>query len=159
MTTTEARNILKELPKIVIDGLVRQARGAELIVIDTFNRITGRNRQATTRRALPQRRNCETFDVDYGGLNKHHTVTVGFYDDGTPGEVFIDGGKSGEQVQAIAHDGAVLLSMALQHGVSLDTIRHAITRDGQGQPSSIVGVVVDRLAKDAEPMVLPPSVF
>ena len=149
-----------KLPRIVIGELVRQAKGAELIMLDTFHRITGRNRQATTtRRALPQRRNCETFDIDYGGLNKQHTVTVGFYDDGSPGEVFIDGGKSGEQVQAIAHDGAVLLSMALQHGVSLDTIRHAITRDGQGQPSSIVGVVVDRLAKDAAPLELPPSVF
>jgi hypothetical protein len=35
--------------------------------------------------------------------------------------------------------------MALQHGVSLDTIRHAITRDGQGAAQSIVGAVVDRL--------------
>jgi hypothetical protein len=41
----------------------------------------------------------------------------------------------------------VILSMALQHGASLDTIRHAITRDSQDAPSSIVGAVVDRLAE------------
>jgi hypothetical protein len=97
------------------------------------------------RRALPACRHCETFELPFGGLNRAHTVTVGYYPDGSIGEVFINGGKSGEQVEAIARDGAVLLSMLLQHGVSLDTLRHAITRDGQGQPSSIIGVVVDRL--------------
>lgn len=99
----------------------------------------------TERRALPMRRRCETFEISFGGLSKSHTVTVGYYADETPGEVFITGGKSGEQVEAIARDGAVLLSMALQHGVLLQTISHAITRDSQGQPSSIVGAVVDRL--------------
>ena len=102
----------------------------------------------TERHALPMRRRSETFDIAYGGLSKAHTVTVGFYDDGSPGEIFINGGKSGATVEAIARDGAVLLSMALQHGVSLDTIRHALTRDGQGQAASIVGAVVDRLTKE-----------
>jgi hypothetical protein len=99
----------------------------------------------TERRELPMRRRCETFEIDFGGLSRAHTVTVGYYEDGRPGEVFINGGRSGEQVEAIARDGAVLLSMALQHGVALDTIRHAITRDGQGAAQSIVGAVVDRL--------------
>ena len=99
----------------------------------------------TERQALPMRRRSETFEIDYGGLSRVHTVTVGYYPDGRPGEVFINGGKSGEQVEAIARDGAVMLSMCLQHGVSLDTIKHALTRDSQDQPSSIVGAVVDRL--------------
>ena len=99
----------------------------------------------TERHALPMRRACLTFDVEFGGFTKNHTVTAGCYDDGSLGEVFINGGKSGEQVEAIARDGAVLLSLALQHGVTLDTIRHSITRDAQGQPSSVVGAVVDRL--------------
>jgi hypothetical protein len=102
----------------------------------------------TERRALPMRRNCETFEIDFGGLKKSHVITVGYYADDTPGEVFINGGKSGEQVEAIARDGAVLLSMALQHGVALDTIKHALTRDSQDQPQSIVGVVVDRLLQE-----------
>ena len=101
----------------------------------------------TERQALPMRRRCETFEIDFGGLKKSHVVTVGYYDDGRPGEVFINGGKSGEQVEAIARDGAVLVSMALQHGVSLNTIRHALTRDSQDEPQSIVGAVVDRMAQ------------
>jgi hypothetical protein len=99
----------------------------------------------TKRRPLPHRRRAETFEISFGGLAKSHTVTVGYYADDAPGEVFINGGRSGEQVEAIARDGAVLLSLALQHGVELETIGHAITRDSQGNPSSIVGAVVDRL--------------
>jgi hypothetical protein len=101
----------------------------------------------THRRLLPMRRACETFEIEFGGLAKCHTVTVGFYHDSLPGEVFIDAGKSGEQVAAIARDAAVLLSMALQHGVALETIKHAVTRDGQGMASSIVGAVVDELLR------------
>jgi hypothetical protein len=102
----------------------------------------------TDRRALPMRRRSETFEMDFGGLKSAHIITLGFYEDGSIGEVFINGGKSGEVVEAIARDGAVLLSFALQHGVPLDTIKHAITRDSQGQPQSIVGAVVDRLAPE-----------
>lgn len=97
------------------------------------------------RRALPMRRYCETFELPFGGLTKGHVVTVGYYRDGAIGEVFISGGKSGEAVEAIARDGAVLISMALQYGVPLDTIKHALTRDSQDQPQSIIGAVVDRL--------------
>ena len=104
----------------------------------------------TERSALPMRRYSQTFNVAFGGAQKDHVVTVGFYADGTPGEVFINGGRSGEAVEAIARDGAVLLSMALQHGVALDTIKHAVTRDAQGQPSSIVGAVVDKLTEGGD---------
>ena len=96
------------------------------------------------RRLLPNRRPCETFDVAYGGLAKSHTITIGYYEDDTPGEVFISFGKSGEQAEAIARDGAVLISMCLQHGVSLDTIRHAITRDSHG---ATLRTLADRDAK------------
>jgi len=98
-----------------------------------------------TRELLPERRRSETFDLPFGGLTDPHTVTVGYYDDGRPGEVFITGGKSGEQIEAIARDCAILLSMCLQHGVSLDTVRHALTRDSRDAAMSIVGAVVDQL--------------
>ena len=50
------------------------------------------------RRVLPQRRAAETFDLRF--WNQQFTVTVGFYPDGTPGEVFIDGGKTGQDIQS-----------------------------------------------------------
>jgi hypothetical protein len=97
------------------------------------------------RRVLPQRRRSETFEIGFGKLAKSHTITVGYYDDGTIGEVFVNGGKSGELVEAIARDAAVILSLALQYGADLDNIRAAITRDAQGQAQSIIGVVIDQL--------------
>jgi hypothetical protein len=100
-----------------------------------------------TRRTLPQRRRCETFEINFGGLARSHTITVGFYDDGALGEVFINSGRSGEPVEAIARDGAVVLSLALQYGAELDNIRTAITRDDQGAPTSVVGAVIDRLCE------------
>lgn len=99
----------------------------------------------TNRLPLPERRRCETFSLPYGGLASPHTVSVGYYDDGRIGEVFITGGKSGEMIEAIARDGAVMTSLALQHGVTLDTMQHAITRNSQDEPQSIVGAVVECL--------------
>lgn len=95
------------------------------------------------RRVLPQRRAAETFDLRF--RNQRFTVTVGFYADGTPGEVFIDGGKTGQDIQSTARDAAVVLSLALQHGTPIETIRHAITRSGSGEAASILGAIVDVL--------------
>ena len=101
----------------------------------------------SNRRILPQRRQSETFEMAFGGLAKSHTITLGFYDDGALGEVFINGGKSGEVVEAIARDSAVILSLALQYGAGLSNTKSAITRDEQGAPATIVGAVIDRLSE------------
>ncbi len=102
---------------------------------------------SVNRNTLPPRRAAETFELEHGNLGSGFTVTVGYYQDGTIGEVFISGAKSGFDVEAIARDGAVLLSLALQFGVPLDTIRHAITRREDGTAMSIVGAVVDKLGE------------
>ena len=96
------------------------------------------------RRTLPQRRASETFDLRF--WNQPFTVTVGCYADGAPGEVFIDGGKTGQDIQSTARDAAVVLSLALQHGTPIEAIRHAVTRNGSGEAASILGATVDRLA-------------
>ena len=60
------------------------------------------------RRVLPQRRASETFTVIH--WNQPFTVTAGFFDDGTVGEVFVDACKTGGDVEAIARDAAVVIS-------------------------------------------------
>jgi len=95
---------------------------------------------------LPARRASETFELSFGGQNKLFHVTVGYYPNGDVGEVFISGAKAGSEVEAVARDGAVLLSIALQYGVPLETIKHALTREQDGSPSTIIGAVVDQLA-------------
>lgn len=107
-----------------------------------------------TREPLPLRRRSETFELPFGGLRESHVVTIGFYEDGRIGEVFITGGKSGEAVEAIARDSAVILSLALQFDVPLSIIARAITRDGQGMPQTVVGCIVDLIAKESSACVL-----
>ena len=96
------------------------------------------------RRTLPQRRAAETFSLRF--WNQPFTVTVGFFEDGTLGEVFITTAKSGADLQNIANDAAVFLSLALQHHVNIEVIRHAVTRCNDGSPASILGAVVDCLS-------------
>ena len=95
------------------------------------------------RRVLPLRRAAETVNMRF--WNQLFTVTVGFYADGRPGEVFIDGCKTGNDIEPIARDAGVLLSLALQHGVPPDTIRHAVTRGASEEPASILGAVADSI--------------
>jgi ribonucleoside-diphosphate reductase alpha chain len=97
-----------------------------------------------TRIRLPDRRECTTFDVRHGA--HAFQVTFGLYPDHTVGEVFISGGKVGSELEAVTRDSAILISLALQHGVRLDVVRHAITRNADGSPSSIIGAVLERLA-------------
>ena len=99
------------------------------------------------RRDLPQRRASVNFDIEFGGIRRAYQITVGFYSDGSIGEVFVNGGKSGQDAEAIARDSAILLSLALQYGADLANIKSAITRDEQGKPSSIIGAVVDQLSE------------
>lgn len=84
------------------------------------------------REQLPQRRKCETLSFRIG----NHTFqgSVGYYDDGRPGEIFLDCSKSGTDVQIAARDSAIAVSMALQHGASIESIRTAFTRKANGSP-------------------------
>ena len=95
------------------------------------------------RRTLPQRRAAETFNLRF--WNQSFSVTIGFYVDGTPGEVFINGCKTGNDIESIARDAGVLLSLALQHGVPPEAIRYAVTRGASEEPASILGAVVDSI--------------
>lgn len=101
-----------------------------------------------TRESLPGRRLAITRDVRWPPDRGMGTiqVSVGFYADGRPAEVFVNGCKAGTDVQAIARDASIILSMALQHGVPLETIGKAITRDERGGAASLIGVVVDLIA-------------
>ena len=100
----------------------------------------------TNRNPLPMRRDAETFTVDHNGML--YVVTIGRYPNGAIGEVFINFEKSGTTAEAIARDGAILMSLALQYGVPLENLKTAVTRDLRGEPSSIVGAVVDKLLEE-----------
>lgn len=98
------------------------------------------------RTPLPNRRSHETLRFEHWGL----AYIAGFGRERPSGpiaEVFLNCAKSGTQAETLARDSAVLLSLALQHGVPLATIGHAITRDADGKPSGPVGALVDLMGK------------
>lgn len=97
------------------------------------------------RRRLPQRRFHELLDFEHAG--HRYTAGLGFFETGGLGEIFINvPGRSGSTVETVARDAAILTSICLQHGASMETIRHALTRNGDGSASGPVGVLLDSLA-------------
>jgi hypothetical protein len=99
----------------------------------------------TARRTLPPRRIARTFELHHAG--KAFTISVGYFDPdcSNPAEVFINGAKAGSDVEAMARDGAILISLALQFGASTEIMASAITRAQDGDPMTIVGAVLDKL--------------
>ena len=94
------------------------------------------------REMLPSRRTAETVAFEFGG--RAYEATVGFYPDGRPGEVFVDGAKVGSAVEAILDDAAVLMSLLLQHGVEPSALAKTIGRvEVLGDAASPIGVLVD----------------
>jgi ribonucleoside-diphosphate reductase alpha chain len=74
------------------------------------------------RQKLPETRQSLTHKYTIGETEGY--ITVGLYDDGRPGEVFIKQSKAGSSIQGFTDTVAILLSMCLQHGVPLtDLIR------------------------------------
>ena len=49
-------------------------------------------------------------------------ITVGLYDDGAPGEVFITMSKGGSTIRGLLDSIGILTSLLLQHGVELERI-------------------------------------
>lgn len=72
-------------------------------------------------------------------------MSVGCYADGRIGEIFITAGHANSALDALASDAAIAISFALQHGASLDGIRRAMKRNGNGHPSSPIGAALDRI--------------
>ena len=96
------------------------------------------------REKLPNRRPCLTFSFVCNNLD--YTATISHFADLRLAEIFLSNCKAGSHSDAAARDSAVVCSIALQHGVPLDTIRHALLRDARGNPSSPLGMALDIIA-------------
>ena len=69
------------------------------------------------REKLPRRRNSKTFSFRVADC--HGYVTVGEYDDGRPGEIFLKVAKQGSTLAGIMDAFAISVSHGLQYGVPL----------------------------------------
>jgi ribonucleoside-diphosphate reductase alpha chain len=109
------------------------------------------------RERLPRRRRSNTFSFRVADCEGY--VTVGEYEDGRPGEVFIKVSKQGSTLAGIMDAFSISISLGLQHGVPLATyVRKysnmrfepaGITDDAELRiASSLVDYMFRRLALD-----------
>ncbi len=73
-----------------------------------------------TRRKLPDERHAITHKFDVAGHEGY--ITVGLFEDGTPGEIFLVMAKEGSTISGFADAFAQAISYALQYGVPLQTL-------------------------------------
>ena len=73
-----------------------------------------------TRRKLPDERASLTHKFDIAGHEGY--ITVGLYDDGQPGEIFLVMAKEGSTISGFADAFAQAISYALQYGVPLQVL-------------------------------------
>jgi ribonucleoside-diphosphate reductase alpha chain len=72
------------------------------------------------RRRLPADRTATCHKFDIAGHEGY--IHVGFFEDGTPGEIFIKMAKEGSTISGLMDTVGVLTSMALQYGVPLEVL-------------------------------------
>jgi ribonucleoside-diphosphate reductase alpha chain len=113
------------------------------------------------RERLPRRRRSTTFAFRVADCEGY--VTVGEYEDGRPGEVFIKVSKQGSTLAGIMDAFSISISLGLQHGVPLSTYVKkysnmkfepaGLTDDAELRlASSLVDYIFRRLAVDYLPL-------
>ncbi len=110
------------------------------------------------RKRLPNRRPAITETLEVEGQKV--VATVGFDpEDDSPRELFLKAGKEGSLLNALLDDAAVVISIALQCGVSAETLARSVGRlpatpltpaeldhaPGRKVPASPIGAALDLL--------------
>lgn len=113
--------------------------------------------KGTVRRKLPRVRNSKTYHFELADIDGY--FTIGEYEDGTPGELFVSISKQGSTMSGLMDSFAISMSHGLQYGVPLKsyvkTLRGTsfapagITDDPDIRTaSSLTDYIVRRLALD-----------
>jgi len=103
-TSRDAKAIAAIAPKELVDAAVAQALAA----------------RAPQRRKLPDERQAITHKFDISGHEGY--ITVGLFEDGMPGEIFLVMAKEGSTISGFADAFAQAISYALQYGVPLQAL-------------------------------------
>jgi ribonucleoside-diphosphate reductase alpha chain len=85
-----------------------------------IEKIVERIVERPLRRRLPDTRHARTHKFDVAGHEGY--ITVGLYDDNSPGEVFITMAKEGSTIGGLMDTIATLVSVALQYGVPVESL-------------------------------------
>ena len=79
--------------------------------------VAAKGAPVAKRRRLPDERRSITHKFSVGGHDGY--LTVGMYEDGAPGEIFIVMAKAGSTLSGVMDSFATAVSLGLQHGVPL----------------------------------------
>ena len=90
----------------------------------------------TSRRRLPDERQALTHKFSIAGHEGY--VTVGLYESGLPGEIFITMSKEGSTISGLMDGFATSVSLALQYGVPLQVLVDKFTHT-RYEPSGMTG--------------------
>ncbi len=98
------------------------SKSAQPVVLknDEGPRKTPQGAPVPQRRRLPDERDSLTHKFSIAGLDGY--ITVGMYQDGTPGEIFVTMAKQGSVISGLMDAFATAISIALQYGVPLKVL-------------------------------------
>ncbi|MBI1817556.1 MAG: vitamin B12-dependent ribonucleotide reductase [Deltaproteobacteria bacterium] len=82
--------------------------------------VAARQEFRPVRRRLPQ--DCRSIRHKFEIAGHEGYIHVGFYEDGTPGEIFIKMAKEGSTISGLMDTIATLTSLSLQYGVPLEAL-------------------------------------
>ncbi|MBI4435525.1 vitamin B12-dependent ribonucleotide reductase [Candidatus Uhrbacteria bacterium] len=111
LTTSKESDAKKQNEKKV-DEVANVDKGVETVKVV--------NDQKLRRRRLPDERRAVTHKFAVG--NHEGYITVGLYDDGTPGELFMTMSKEGSVISGLMDSFATSISIGLQYGVPLEVL-------------------------------------
>ena len=103
-----------------VAALAREVSNVEHVEPRVIEKIVERVVHRPLRRKLADTRDAKTHKFDVAGHEGY--ITVGLYDDNTPGEIFITMNKEGSTVGGLMDTIATLASLALQYGVKVEDL-------------------------------------
>lgn len=106
-----------------------------------------------TRERLPNRRPAERIEFEFSSfrclatVGRTCTTADGLLSFGPVKEVFIDviGMKTGTDFLASARDGGLMISIALQAGITLETLAESLSRRHDGSAAGVMGAACDAI--------------
>ncbi len=103
---------------------------------------------SAVREVLPTRRFHGSFRFQIERIT--YAAGVGRTADGRVAEIWLDAGKVGTSLAALANDAAIMASLLLQYGCPVEVIRRALTRNPDGTAGGPVGRVLDEIAQEGD---------
>ncbi len=111
-----------EVVEVASTAAASQALASDVIAepVQIAERIVEKIVERPLRRRLPDTRTSKTHKFNVAGHEGY--LTVGLYDDGQPGELFITMAKEGSTIGGLMDSLGTAISVALQYGVPVDSL-------------------------------------